>query len=58
MKSARRRQLLGRGQPRSPTSYLVTNTGNVTLDPVGVTDPMPGLSAVSCPDADPGPDCR
>jgi uncharacterized repeat protein (TIGR01451 family) len=31
-------------------SYKVTNTGNVTLDPVTVTDPMPGLSAISCPD--------
>ncbi len=30
-------------------SYKVTNTGNVTLNPVGVTDPMPGLSAVTCP---------
>jgi uncharacterized repeat protein (TIGR01451 family) len=30
-------------------SYQVTNTGNVTLGAVGVTDPMPGLSAVSCP---------
>ncbi len=29
-------------------SYLVTNTGNVTLSPVTVTDPMPGLSAVNC----------
>ncbi len=28
--------------------YQVTNTGNVTLDPVTVTDPMPGLSALSC----------
>jgi hypothetical protein len=27
----------------------VTNTGNVTLNPVTVTDPMTGLSAVSCP---------
>ena len=31
-------------------SYNVTNSGNVTLDPVKVTDPMPGLSAISCPD--------
>ena len=31
-------------------SYKVTNTGNVTLDPVVVTDPMPGLSDISCPD--------
>ena len=30
-------------------SYMVTNTGNVTLTPVKVTDPMPGLSAVICP---------
>ena len=30
-------------------SYLVTNTGNVTLHSVGVTDPMPGLSTISCP---------
>ena len=30
-------------------SYKVTNTGNVTLDPVTVTDPMAGLSPISCP---------
>ena len=30
-------------------SYKVTNTGNVTLNPVTVTDPMAGLSAISCP---------
>jgi uncharacterized repeat protein (TIGR01451 family) len=30
-------------------SYLVTNTGNVTLDPVTVSDPMSGLSAITCP---------
>ena len=30
--------------------YKVTNTGNVTLSPVTVTDPMAGLSAISCPD--------
>ncbi len=30
-------------------SYRVTNTGNVTLTPVIVTDPMPGLSALTCP---------
>ncbi|WP_230208418.1 hypothetical protein [Microlunatus sp. Gsoil 973] len=29
-------------------SYQVTNTGNVTLDDVRVTDPHVGLSAVSC----------
>ena len=27
----------------------MTNTGNVTLNPVVVTDPMPGLSAITCP---------
>ena len=31
-------------------SYQVTNSGNVTLNPVTVTDPMHGLSAISCPD--------
>ncbi len=30
-------------------SYKVTNTGNVALSPVTVTDPMVGLSAISCP---------
>ena len=30
-------------------SYMVTNTGNVTLNPVTVTDPMSGLSPISCP---------
>ncbi len=30
-------------------SYAVTNTGNVTLDPVTVTDPMTGLTAITCP---------
>ena len=30
-------------------SFVVTNTGNVTLSSVGVADPLPGLSAVSCP---------
>ena len=31
-------------------SYAVANTGNVTLNPVTVTDPMPGLSTITCPD--------
>ena len=38
-------------------SYVVTNTGNVTLQPIAVTDPMPGLSAINCEgktDAGPG----
>ena len=30
-------------------SYKVSNTGNVDLSSVGVTDPMSGLSAISCP---------
>ncbi len=30
-------------------SYAVTDSGNTTLTSVGVTDPMPGLSAISCP---------
>ncbi len=30
-------------------SFLITNTGNVSLTGVGVTDPLPGLSAISCP---------
>lgn len=32
-------------------SYTVANAGNVTLNPVTVTDPMVGLSAISCPRA-------
>jgi len=30
-------------------SYLVTNTGNVGLTSVSITDPLPGLSAIVCP---------
>ena len=30
-------------------SYLVINTGNVTVTGVRVVDPMTGLSAVTCP---------
>ena len=30
-------------------SFTITNSGTVTLDPVTVTDPLPGLSAISCP---------
>lgn len=30
-------------------SFVVTNTGNVTLTDVTVTDPLPGLSAIDCP---------
>ena len=32
-------------------SYVVTNTGRVTLTSVSVTDGMPGLSEVSCPES-------
>ena len=32
-------------------SYLVTNTGNVDLSAVSVTDPQMSLSAISCPSA-------
>lgn len=37
-------------------SYLVKNTGNVSLTSVGVTDPQPGLSAISCPTTNLAPD--
>ncbi|MEX2557216.1 MAG: choice-of-anchor P family protein [Actinomycetota bacterium] len=30
-------------------TFLVTNTGDVALTGVTVTDPLPGLSAISCP---------
>src|SRR6202021_859095 len=33
-------------------SFLVTNTGNVTLSAIQVNDTdLPGLSAITCPDA-------
>ena len=32
-------------------TFVITNTGNVTLSGVAVTDPLPGLSAISCPAA-------
>ncbi len=40
-------------RPNSPIhySYVVTNTGDVNLTSVSVSDPMPGLSAVACPGA-------
>ena len=40
--------VLAAGQPVT-YSFLVRNTGNVTLDGVVVSDPLPGLSAVTCP---------
>ena len=38
--------------------YVVSNTGNVTLTSIGVTDSMAGLSAVTCPDATLAPDAE
>jgi large repetitive protein len=32
-----------------PYSFAVTNTGNVTLDSLAISDPLPGLSTVTCP---------
>ncbi len=39
-------------------SYQVTNDGNVTLNKVAVTDPMNGLSAVSCPNSTLAPSAK
>ena len=42
-------------------AFAVTNTGNVTLTDVTVTDPLPGLSAVTCVPAQgstPDPRCH
>ena len=41
----------GYAQPGELINYnfLVTNEGNVTLHDVTVTDPLPGMSAISCP---------
>lgn len=36
--------------------YRVTNTGNVTLNDVGVVDDLPGLSAITCPEPSLDPD--
>ena len=30
-------------------SFVVTNTGNVTLAGVSVSDPLPGLTSINCP---------
>ena len=48
VKSASVTDFTGAGTPIT-YSYEVTNTGNVTLTSVGVTDPQAGLSAISCP---------
>ncbi len=37
-------------------TFLVTNTGNVTLTNVTVTDPLTGLSAIDCPSTTLAPD--
>jgi uncharacterized repeat protein (TIGR01451 family) len=50
LKSANVTNFTGAGVPVI-YSYLVTNTGNVTLNPVVVTDPLPGLSIIACPNA-------
>ena len=49
--------ITGFNAPGTPVtySYLVTNTGNVTLTSVAVTDPMSGLSAVTLPVDHAGP---
>ena len=48
VKSASPVTVTAAGQPVT-YSFVVTNTGNVTLDPVVVTDPLVGLSPVVCP---------
>jgi uncharacterized repeat protein (TIGR01451 family) len=39
-------------------SFLVTNTGDVTLTKVGIDDSLPGLSAISCPQSSLSPGAR
>ncbi|WP_378239456.1 DUF7507 domain-containing protein [Actinomadura harenae] len=46
-KSADRSSFTAAGQPITYT-YKVTNTGNVTLNDVGINDPLPGLSTPTC----------
>jgi len=46
--SARPGSYFGAGTPLA-MNYLVTNSGNVTLHGINVTDSLPGLSAISCP---------
>ena len=38
------------GTPES-VRFLVTNSGNLTLHGIGVTDPLSGLSVITCPAA-------
>jgi uncharacterized repeat protein (TIGR01451 family) len=37
-------------------SFLVTNTGNLTLSSISINDALPGLSEISCPEPALGPD--
>ena len=48
VKSANPTVITAAGQPVA-YSFLVTNTGNVTLSGIGVFDPLPGLGTVTCP---------
>jgi uncharacterized repeat protein (TIGR01451 family) len=48
VKSALPNSFSGAGQTIT-FSFLVTNTGNVTMSDIKVNDAMPGLSAVGCP---------
>jgi len=46
--SANPGDFFGAGTPEA-VSFLVTDSGNVTMHGIGVTDPLSGLSAITCP---------